>query len=193
MGVPSYVLNFDELVDLLKDYLRSININVEGANLDLSNFSSANIENLLRDIEGKIQGVSYTDLINALNSLGAKLDGLSGNTSGDSGIQKIYGEMLDMWYTSDEQQNNIISFTAPAKGKITGITYSLSTWNYQDSWDLMVGDVKLFTGVRTKEYGEHKCFNVFYPIESSQEIKFIYNNVSQASRILWVDFNILEG
>lgn len=188
MSVPSYVLNFDELVDLLSGYLTG-DINVAAGDI---NFDTTNLENLLQDIEDKIQGVSYTDLINALNALGTKLDGLAG-TTGDTGTQKIYGKMLEIWHTSDEEQANVITFTAPAKGKLTGITYSLSTWNYQDSWDLVVGDTKLFTEVRTKEYGEHKFFSVFYPVEAGQEIKFIYNNNSKNSRILWVDFNILEA
>jgi len=188
MSVPSYVLNFDELSELLKDYLQN------GIDVDIGDltFSTTELENLLKDISNKIQGVDYNALITALNDLGVKLDGLSGNL-GISGTQKIYGEMLEMYYHDETDQKNVIEFTAPAKGKITGITYSLSAWNLEDSWDLDVNGEKLFTKVRTKEYGENKFFNVFYPIESGQKIKFIYNNESQASRILWVDFNILEG
>lgn len=187
MGVPSYVINFDELADLLKDFL-SGNVNLSTGDV---NFDTTNLENLLKNIDSKIQGVNYTDLINALNALGAKLDGISPNES-EGGIQKIYGEMLNMWYSSEEQQSNVIAFTVPAKGKLTGITYSLSAWNYQDSWDLIVEETKLFNGVRTKEYGEHKFFSIFYPVEAGQVIKFIYNNKSESSRILWVDFNIIE-
>ena len=100
--------------------------------------------------------------------------------------------MLEVYYHSDEEQQHIIEFTVPAAGKITGITYSMSAWNYEDSWDLVVGDNSLFTGVRSKEYGENKFFNVFYPVTGGQKIKFIYNNISESSKILWVDFNILE-
>lgn len=187
MGVPSYVINFDELSDLLKDYLQNgIDVDVAGVT-----FSTAELERLLSEISGKIQGVDYNALIAALNSLGAKLDGLTSNM-GLTGTQKIYGAMLESYYYDEVNQKTIIEFTVPAKGKITGITYSLSTWNYEDSWDLEVNGIKLFTGVRTKEYGEHKYFNTFYPVESGQKIKFIYNDVSKASRIIWVDFNILE-
>ena len=187
MGVPSYVINFDELSDLLKDYLQN------GIDVDIGSvtFSTTELERLLNDISGKIQGVDYNALIAALNSLGAKLDGLTG-TLGLTGTQKIYGEMLDSYYYDDSNQANVIEFTVPAKGKITGITYSLSSWNYQDSWNLEANGVRLFTNVRTKEYGEHKYFNVFYPVESGQKIKFTYNNISGSSRIIWVDFNILE-
>lgn len=188
MSVPSYIINFDELSELIKDYLQNgINVDVQGMT-----FNTTEIENLLREISGKIQGVEYGDLITALNGLGAKLDNITGSL-GLSGTQKIYGEMLEIYYYDDSNQRNVIEFTVPTTGKITGITYSLSSWNYEDSWDLMVGDVKLFTGVRTKEYGEHKFFTVFYPVTGGQVIKFIYNNVSQSSRVLWVDFNILEG
>ncbi|BCZ46930.1 hypothetical protein psyc5s11_29970 [Clostridium gelidum] len=91
MGLPSYVVNFDELSDLIKDYLQN------GINVDVGaiTFSTAELESLLTDIRGKIQGVDYNSLITALNALGVKLDGLSGNL-GISGTQKIYGKMLEI-------------------------------------------------------------------------------------------------
>jgi hypothetical protein len=188
MALPSYVINFDELSDLLKNYLSN------GIDVDISNisFNTTELERLLNDIKGQIQGVDYNNLITALNSLGVKLDGLSGNL-GLSGIQKIYGKMLNIFYADEDNQGNIIEFIVPNNGKLTGITYSLSAWNHEDSWDLKVGNEQLFTTVTTKEYGEHKFLNVFYPITAGQKIQFIYNNVSQSNRILWVDFNILEG
>lgn len=187
MGLPSYVVNFDELSDLLKDYLQN------GINVDIGSisFSTAELERLLNEISGKIQGVDYNDLITALNNLGAKLDNLTGNM-GLSGTQRIYGKMLESYYYDETNQKNVIEFIVPATGRLTGITYSLSTWNFEDSWDLVVGDNKLFNQVRTKEYGEHKYFNVFYPVTAGQSIKFIYNNASKASRVIWIDFNILE-
>lgn len=183
MGLPSYVINFDELSDLIKDYLEN------GIQVDIGNiaFSTEDIERLLSEIKDKIQGVDYDDLIQALNDLGAKLDGLSGNL-GISGTQKIYGKMLEVPAIVGEQ---VIEFTAPANSKLTGITYSQSSWRFEDSWDLVVGEEKLFTETRTKEYGEHKYFNVFYPIDGV--IKFIYNNNSGTSKVVWVDFCILEG
>lgn len=182
MGLPSYVVNFDELSDLIKGYLET------GIKVDVGNitFGTKDMERLLEDIKGKIQGVNYNDLITALNALGVKLDGLSGNL-GISGTQKIYGKMLEVPAIEGE---HVIEFTAPSNSNLTGITYSQSAWRFEDSWDLVVGEEKLFTQTRTKEYGEHKYFNVFYPIDGV--IKFIYNNTSGSSKIVWVDFNILE-
>lgn len=183
MGLPSYVVNFDELSDLIRDYLQN------GINVDISSitFSTDDIERLLSEIKDKIQGIDYKDLINALNALGVKLDNLSGSL-GISGTQKIYGKMLEVPAVAGQ---HIIEFTAPTNSKLTGVTYSQSSWNLNDSWDLVLGGKVLFDGVRTKEYGEHKYFNVFYPI--NDVIKFIYNNNSKSSKIVWVDFNILEG
>ncbi|PRR77700.1 hypothetical protein CLLI_22640 [Clostridium liquoris] len=181
MGLPSYVVNFDELSDLIKDYLQN------GINVDIGDitFSTAEIEKLLNEIKDKIQGVDYNDLINALNELGVKLENLSDN-SGISGIQKIYGKMLEIPAIKGQYV-----IEANYTGKLTGITYSQSNWRFEDSWDLVIGDKKIFDGVRTKEYGEHKYLNVFYNIDGM--IKFIYNNISGTSKVLWVDFNVLEG
>lgn len=183
MSLPSYVINFDELVDLIKDYLKN------GINVDIGSltFNTDDIERLLGEIKDKIQGVDYNNLINALNSLGVKLEGLSGNL-GISGTQKIYGKMLRIPAIVGEY---IIEFSVPNNSKLTGITYSQSNWNVEDSWDLVIGDKKLFDNIRTKEYGEYKHFNVFYSIDGV--VKFIYNNKSGSSKVLWVDFNILEG
>lgn len=181
MGLPSYVVNFDELSNLIKDYLQN------GVKVDIGNisFSTKDMERLLSEIKDKIQGVDYNDLINALNALGVKLDNLSGNL-GISGTQKIYGKMLEIPAVKGQ---HVIEFKG--NGQITGITYSQSSWRFEDNWDLQVGNDKLFESVRTKEYGEHKFFNVFYPINGT--VKFIYNNISGTSKVLWVDFNILEN
>lgn len=183
MGLPSYIVNFDELAEKIKDYLQN------GIDVDVGNiaFSTEDIERLLSEIKDKIQGVNYNDLIQALNDLGAKLDGLSGNL-GISGTQKIYGKMLEIPAKTGQYT---IEFTAPANSQLTGITYSQSCWNLEDSWDLVIGEEKLFDGVRTKEYGEHKYFNVFYPI--GDKVKFIFNNNSGSNKVIWVDFNVLVG
>lgn len=184
MSLPSYVVNFDELADAIKAYLEN------GVNVDVGSITvpTDNMEDLLTQIRDKIQGVNYTDLIEALNALGVKLDGLSGNL-GISGTQKIYGEMLQVPAAAGDYT---IEFTVPVTGEITGITTSQSAWNFQDTWDLKVGDTELFIGVRTKEYGENKFFNVFYPVTAGQKIDFVFNNISGSSKVLWVDFNILE-
>lgn len=185
MSVPSYVLNFDELADAIRNYLET------GINVDVNNisFSTENIENILREIETKIQGVDYNNLISALNALGVKIDALSGNL-GVSGTQKIYGQMLQIPASSGSYE---VDFIAPSNGKITSITTSQSAWNFQDTWDLQVNGITLFNSVRTKEYGESKYFEVFYPITGGQNIKFIFNNNSGSNKTIWVDFALLEG
>ncbi|WP_373845422.1 hypothetical protein [Clostridium sp.] len=183
-SIASYVINFDELADAISNYLEN------GVNVDIGSIvvPTDQMEDLLSQIKDKIQGVDYNALIEALNALGAKLDGLAGNL-GISGTQKIYGEILQIPASTGTYT---IEFTVPKAGRITGITTSQSAWNFQDTWDLKVGDDTLFTGVRTKEYGENKFLNVFYPVTAGQKIDFVFNNVSGSSKILWVDFNILE-
>ena len=110
MGVPSYVLNFDELADLIKDYLQN------GIDVDIGSisFSTTDIERLLSEISNKIQGINYDDLINALNNLGAKLEGLTGDL-GLTGTQKIYGEMIESYFYDIDHQNPLAAgHLAPA-------------------------------------------------------------------------------
>lgn len=185
MGLPSYIVNFDELSELIKDYLEN------GVNVDIENlaFNTDNLEKMLESIKDKVQGVNYENLISALNNLGLKLDGLS-SSLGIIGKQKIYGNMLEIPAITGQ---NIVSFLVPKQGRITGITYSLSAWNFQDDWNLVVNDDVLFSKVTTKEFGEHKYLNSFYLVKGGDTIQFIFNNNSGASKVLWADFNILEG
>ena len=185
MGLPSYVVNFDELSDLIKDYLEN------GVNIDIGNliFDTKTLEDMLDSIKEKIQGVDYDDLIAALNNLGIKLDALAGNL-GISGTQKIYGKMLEIPASGGEHK---IVFDVKRNCQLTGITYSLSAWNFQDNWDLKINNELIFEKVTTKEYGEHKYFNVFYPLKAGNKIEIIFNNNSNSSKILWVDFCMLEN
>ncbi|PJI07036.1 MULTISPECIES: hypothetical protein [Clostridium] len=185
MGLPSYVINFDELADAIKDYLQN------GIKVDIPNmsFSTSNIESLLKDISDKIQGVNYSDLITALNDLGVKIDTLE-SAAGIIGVQRIYGQTLQIPASTGQYS---ISFSAPSGGKLTDITYSLSAWNYQDTWDLDVGSTSLFKNVTTKEYGENKHFESFYKVNTGDVIKLTYTNKSGSARTLWADFAILEN
>lgn len=74
---------------------------------------------------------------------------------------------------------------------LTGITYSCTGWKYQDSWDLMVGDVALFE-VFTKELGEHKAFNTLHYVPAGTPVKFLFNNDSGNSKIVWADIEYLD-
>lgn len=183
MGLPSYVVNFDELVDLLTSYLNDgIKVNLDGINID-----TKTLENLLDAIKNDIEDVRFDNLTDALKELGTKID-ILGNNLGWTGVQKIYGKMLEV---PAAEGKYIVEL--PSNGKITGITYSQSSWNYEDTWDLVVDDNKLFDNVTTKQYGEHKYFNTYYNLETGATIKFIYNNNSGANKVVWIDFCILEG
>lgn len=180
MSLPSYIINFDELVDLVKDYLQN-GINVDVGTLSLS---TTEIEKTLNEIKEKMQGVDYNDLIEALNTLGVKIEELKNNTSNKE-IQKIHGKMLEIPAIKGQY-----TIELNVSGKLTGVTYSQSAWRIEDSWDLVVGEKKLFDGIRTKEYGEYKHFNIFYPTNGT--VKFIYNNTSGSSKVIWVDFAVIE-
>ncbi|MCD3254344.1 hypothetical protein [Clostridium botulinum] len=185
MGVPSYILNFDELEEAIRQYLEN-GIKVDVGQVDIN---TTQMEQLLQDIKSKMQNVDYNKLIEALNTLGAKFEDLA-NGMGISGKQRVYGEMLEV---QGLKQYFTLDFKVPKSGKITDIVYSQSAWNYEDSFDVIVGKEKLFNNTRTKEHGEAKHFNVFYSVNSGDIIKFIYHNDSGSSKIVWADFHILEN
>ncbi|MHB9924564.1 hypothetical protein [Clostridium botulinum] len=189
MGLPSYILNWDELDPILKDYLENkIDVDIESLSIDTSK-----IEELLENIKEQMPEVNYTNLIASLDNLAKQLESLSNNI-GISGTQKVYGKMIEIPAIN---KNYPVTFNVPKKGKITGITYSLSAWHFLDTIDMTI--IKedntlevLFDNMRTKNFGENKVFNVFYSINKDEEIIFNFKNNSGTSKVLWVDFNILE-
>lgn len=189
MGLPSYILNWDELDPILKDYLENkIDVDIESLSIDTSK-----IEELLENIKDQMPEVDYTNLIASLDNLAKQLESLSNNI-GISGTQKVYGKMIEIPAIN---KNYPVTFKVPKKGKITGITYSLSAWHFLDTIDMTI--IKedntlevLFDNMRTKNFGENKVFNVFYSINKDEEIIFNFKNNSGTSKVLWIDFNILE-
>lgn len=189
MGLPSYILNWDELDPILKDYLENkIDVDIESLSIDTSK-----IEELLENIKEQMPAVDYSNLIASLDNLAKQLESLSNNI-GISGTQKVYGKMIEIPAIN---KNYPVTFKVPKKGKITGITYSLSAWHFLDTIDMTIikGDNTLevlFDNMRTKNFGENKVFNVFYSINKDEEIIFNFKNNSGTSKVLWIDFNILE-
>ncbi|EPY2277926.1 hypothetical protein ACXAT3_002678 [Clostridium sporogenes] len=189
MGLPSYILNWDELDPILKDYLENkIDVDIESLSIDTSK-----IEELLENIKEQMPEVDYSNLIASLDNLAKQLESLSNNI-GISGTQKVYGKMIEIPAIN---KNYPVTFKVPKKGKITGITYSLSAWHFLDTIDMTIikGDNTLevlFDNMRTKNFGENKVFNVFYSINKDEEIIFNFKNNSGTSKVLWIDFNILE-
>ncbi|HDK7176474.1 TPA: hypothetical protein PTV31_003084 [Clostridium botulinum] len=189
MGLPSYILNWDELDPILKDYLENkIDVDIESLSIDTSK-----IEELLENIKEQMPEVDYSNLIASLDNLAKQLESLSNNI-GISGTQKVYGKMIEIPAIN---KNYPVTFKVPKKGKITGITYSLSAWHFLDTIDMTI--IKedntlevLFDNMRTKNFGENKVFNVFYSINKDEEIIFNFKNNSGTSKVLWIDFNILE-
>lgn len=182
--MPAYVLNFDELAELIKGYLQN-GITVNAGDITLN---TDDLKALLEQIKDKLSDIDYSTLVNALNSLGAKIDTLN-SSIGKEGTQKIYGNIFEIPSAPGDQ---VYNFKVPQNGKLANIAYSLSAWNYQDTWSLQINGQTLFNNVTTKEYGENKEFENFYSLNASDTISVIYHNNSAAAKILWMDFSILE-
>ena len=67
--------------------------------------------------------------------------------------------MLEVPAVNDEYK---LEFKSEKDGFITGISYSQSSWNYEDNWCLDINDKRIFNNIYTKEYGEdyEEIFNL---------------------------------
>lgn len=189
MALPTIVLNFDELADALVDYLKNgIVINLGSVNVD-----THTMEQLLSDIKDKIQGVDYSNLIAALNALGAKLDNLA-TQIGQNGISNIVGKVYDIGINSSYSWEFPIDFT----GYITGITFSQSNQSYNSKDNLSLklvsasGESQIFKNVYAKGFGEYKYLTVSKSVSLGDKLVLEYVNESQNNKALWVDYHCLQ-
>lgn len=158
MSLPSYILNWEELLAILGDKLE----------IDINDIDLGDLENYL--------GEQFGIIIGLLKQI---LDLLK-----DKGVQRIHSisnhipaVVVPFKFTTTFKEDVLI----------TGITYSQSAWKYQDSWDLEVDGNVLFEQVGTKEIGESKAMNVFYYVPAGKPINIIFHNDSGNSRLVWFD------
>ena len=188
MGLPVYVINPEEFGEAVAEYLgKDITITTGNVTIDTSQLST-----LLQEIKDKIPAATdldLTGLITALNNLNIKITDLSTKLAFE-GLQTVIGKSLDVPATIGDYT---IEFDIAKKGRITGVTYSQSSWQYTDNWDLLIGTNKIFSNIYTKEYGENKPFYNFYDVNAGDKVYFIYHNNSASNKVLWVDLEILES
>jgi hypothetical protein len=158
MSLPSYIINWEELLAILGDKLQ----------IDINDIDLGDLENYL--------GEQFGIIIDLLKQI---LDLLK-----DKGVQRIHSisnhipaVVAPFKFTTTFKEDVLI----------TGITYSQSAWKYQDSWDLEVDGNVLFEEVGTKEIGESKVMNVFYYVPAGKPINIIFHNDSGNSRLVWFD------
>lgn len=160
MGMPKYIINFDELAKLLGD---GINLNIKGTTNDLEKLLTDYFDKLL-DILKQFLKLKYAQYSIGLHSY----------------IPALQFD-FELEHSFDEDVT------------ITGITYSQTGWKVMDCWDLYIDGKLLFNGIFTKELGEHKSFNAFYPVKANKVIKIVHHNNSGNSKQLWFDIDYFKG
>lgn len=162
MSTPKYIINWEELLDILEGRFQ----------VDINDIDLGDLENYLDEQIGKI-----IDLLNQILEL-----------LKDKGIQRVHSISYHVPaviadYKLPTRFNEDVL--------ITGITYSQSAWKYQDSWSLEVSGNRLFDEVGTKEIGESKAMNVFYFVPAGTNIDIIFHNNSGNSRLVWFDIQYI--
>lgn len=186
VGNDVVVTNLDELADLIAQVL-SDNIEVNVGDVSVN---TDDLKDLLTQINNKIlQPIDLAGLENVLSNLNITIEELS-QKLGSTGENKSYGQSLAIPATVGDYN---IDFIAKEDGFLTDIIYSLSAWNYNDSWDLLINDSIIFSNITTKEFGEDKYFERYKAIKKDDIIKIQFHNTSGSNKILWVDINVIEN
>ena len=165
MSLPSYVLNWDELINALKGM-------DGGLNLDFSSLTE-----LLEKY--------FPDIIELLKAL---VD----NTKKPSGTQKMKGYhkqvISNKAYTflfTPEEDVMLTGITYAQSIYKCDDRFDLIVVN--DSGE----ELTLFDGLYVKDAMQHKLFQVFFPVPKGYEVKLVMHNQSARTKDVWVDFEYL--
>lgn len=214
--LPSYVINFDELGNILTSSLggnlgKEIGTNVANAvknsitdyinnndhlnNNDfidnISNKISNNIKNIAQQAGNNIN-LDTTNLENAINNL------KNSNNNNNENIIKLLEEINNKIKLNTKHQQILGQLLeVPAiegnykidfkiEGEINGLSYSQSGWRYEDSFDLKVDDSY---NICTNSRTKEVAEHKFLDGYNpcKNKVTFIYHNNSATSKNVWVD------
>ena len=72
---------------------------------------------------------------------------------------------------------------------LTGITFSQTAWNVEDTISLEIGGVLVIDHLHTKELGQQKLFRTFLPVHSGEEVRLLYDNRDGHSKMFYCDLD----
>lgn len=179
MSLPKYIINFNELTDMLKKDLLEI-IDNELRN-EYPQLNTNNIEALLEDIKELLPSAKYEGLKKKIDTL------IYRNIEG---MQKVQGKLLDI---PPIIKKNKEDFKFDKDIYLTGLHVNQTGWKKEDRWNLEVNKNTLINNATIKEIGEHKYFNTYFKVNANTPISFILDNKSGNSRQTMVDLEYIEG
>lgn len=170
MGLPVYVVNFNEFIAGLKD---NININVGKIELDPRNLEA-------------IFDRYFPDIISLLRQIYE-------NTKPLEGTSKKKGYRADI-RSLDHGKEFVFEVDSPVL--LTGASVSQSKFFQTDFWNLKIvksdgSEITLFDSIYMKDTLNHKTLNVFFPVPAGYKIKLEYINGSRTEKTFWADLEIV--
>lgn len=72
---------------------------------------------------------------------------------------------------------------------LTGLTFSQTGWNHEDTISLMVGGTRVIDAIHTKELGQQKYFRTFVPVKAGELVRVLVDNASGHSKMFFCDLD----
>lgn len=179
MGLPKYIINFDELIkrlgndieNIVRDYL-SNNINTDCID---------NINALLDIIKDKLPENKYIGITKKIKEI---------LIFKHNGVFKIDGKLMHIPAIKKDYKEY---FIFEKNIYITGISCDMTGWKKDDRIDLIVNKNKIIDNKTIKEIGEHIYFNTYFSVNANTPIFFIFKNLSGNSRQIGIDLEYIKG
>lgn len=178
-SVPKYVINFDEFMGFFRSDLSRLISKALGDRYP--NLSTNNLEAMLEDMKRLLPYEIYRGITHTID--------LIINNSTLSGMQKVEGRLLDV-PPIIQRVSEVFQFDRDIY--ITGLHFNQTGWKKNDTYSLVSNKNTLINNSFTKEVGEHKCFNTFFPVYANTPIEFILDNKSGNSRQTMIDLEYID-
>lgn len=72
---------------------------------------------------------------------------------------------------------------------LTGITFSQTGWNHEDTVSLEVGGTLIIDAIHSKELGQQKYFRTFVPVKAGEVVRLLVDNASGHSKMVFCDLD----
>ncbi len=170
MGVPSYIINWDEFASEL----------AKGITIDNVNIDNSGIENLLEMYFPEIVDL-LEDILDEVRLIRTKYNNYK---------QRIRG------FSARTDDNIVFEFVAERDIYITGITFSHNHLEaIGDYFNLSVENDKaelIFNQVSFKDALQHKHFNKFFPVAEGMTVRISHYSADNLVKHIWYDLEYLE-
>lgn len=82
-------------------------------------------------------------------------------------------------------------YTVPKDAELVSLAIACSRYDDNDHWSFYINGKQVCDSIYTKELPEGLFFTVIIPLNQGDELRFQFDNVSQTTKTVWLNYQML--